>query len=79
MPRTYWCTEATEGQMSRFEVFNFTHKGDKFPEGTRKYQKEMFVAVKKRYRDQNLPVVPPSMAGENADLMGKSKQCCGIT
>ncbi len=65
--------EAIEGpNESDLEVFNFTHKGDKFPEGTRKYQKEMFAAVKSDTATKNLPVVLPSMGwGENADKMGK--------
>ena len=65
--------EAIEGpNESDLEVFNFTHKGDKFPEGTRKYQKEMFAAVKNEGATKHLPVVLPSMGwGENADKMGK--------
>ncbi len=65
--------EAVEGpNESDLEVFNFAYKGDKFPEGTRNYQKEMYAAVKGDAATKNLPVVLPSMGwGENADLMGK--------
>lgn len=53
-------------------MFNFAYKGDKFPSGTRNYQKEMFAAVKSDTTTKNLPVVLPSMGwGENADKMGK--------
>ena len=65
--------EAVEGpNESDLEVFNFAYKGDKFPSGTRNYQKEMYAAVKGDAATKNLPIVLPSMGwGENADLMGK--------
>lgn len=65
--------KAVEGpNESDLEIFNFVYKGDKFPEGTRNYQKEMYAAVKGDPVTKNLPVVLPSMGwGENADKIGK--------
>lgn len=64
--------EAVEGpNESDLEFFNFSYKGQKFPEATRNYQKEINAAIKADPATKNLPVVLPSMGwGENAQKLG---------
>lgn len=64
--------EAVEGvNESDLEFFNFSYKGQKFPEGTRTYQKEINAAIKGDSATKHLPVILPSMGwGENADKLG---------
>lgn len=64
--------EAVEGaNESDLEVFQFAYKGEKFPEGTRIYQKELNAAIKSNSATKHLQVVLPSMGwGENAQKLG---------
>lgn len=64
--------EGIEGpNESDLEFFNFSYKGQKFPEATRIYQKEIQAALKADPATKNLPVVLPSMGwGENAQKLG---------
>lgn len=64
--------EAVEGaNESDLEVLQFSYKGQKFPEGTRTYQKEINAAIKGDSATKHLPVVLPSMGWrENAQKLG---------
>ncbi len=64
--------EAVEGpNESDLEHFNFSYKGQRFPEGTRTYQQELYTAIKADPETKYLPVVLPSMGwGENAQKLG---------
>lgn len=64
--------ESVEGpNESDLEFFNFSYNGQKFPEGTRNYQKDLFNTIKNTSDTKHLSVVLPSMGwGENADRMG---------
>lgn len=64
--------EAVEGpNETDLEFFNFSYKGQEFPEATRTYQKEIQAALKADPATKNLPVVLPSMGwGENAQKLG---------
>lgn len=63
---------AVEGpNESDLEHFNFSYKGQKFPEGTRTYQQELFTALELDPATKNLPIILPSMGwGENAQKLG---------
>lgn len=65
--------DAAEGpNESDLEMFNFTYKGQKFPDGTRIYQKELHHAITSDPSTKSLPVVLPSVGwGENADRAGQ--------
>lgn len=62
---------AAEGpNESDLEKFNYSYNGERFPEGTRTYQKELYTAIKGS-SENYLPVVLPSMGwGENAQKLG---------
>lgn len=64
--------EAVEGpNESDLEHFKFSYKGQKFPEGTRTYQKEMFTELEADPETKSLPIILPSMGwGENAQKLG---------
>ena len=64
--------EAVEGPNEPdLAQFNFSYKGEKFPEGTRVYQKELYAAVKGNPETAYLPVLMPSMGwGQNATRLG---------
>ena len=64
--------EAVEGpNESDLEHFKFSYKGQKFPEGTRTYQKEMFTELEVDPETKSLPIILPSMGwGENAQKLG---------
>ncbi len=64
--------EAIEGpNESDLPQFNFSYDGQKFPDGTRRYQNELYAAIKGDSSTKNLPVIMPSMGwGENADKLG---------
>ena len=56
---------------SDLEHFKFSYKGQKFPEGTRTYQKEMFTELEVDPETKSLPIILPSMGwGENAQKLG---------
>lgn len=63
---------AVEGaNESDLEHFNFSYKGQRFPEGTRTYQQEIYTAIKADPETKYLPVILPSMGwGENAQKLG---------
>lgn len=63
---------AVEGaNESDLEHFKFSYKGQKFPEGTRNYQQELFTALELDPATKNLPIILPSMGwGENAQKLG---------
>lgn len=64
--------EAVEGpNESDLEHFKFSYNGQKFPEGTRTYQKEMFTELEVDPETKSLPIILPSMGwGENAQKLG---------
>ncbi len=64
--------EAVEGpNESDLEFFNFSYNGQKFPEGTRNYQQDLYHAIKNDSATKHLPVITPSMGwGEDADRLG---------
>ncbi len=54
--------EAVEGpNESDLPHFNFSYDGQKFPEGTRRYQNELEAAIKGDSTTKNLPVILPSV------------------
>ena len=56
---------------SDLEFFNFSYNGQKFPEGTRNYQRDLYNTIKGNSDTKHLSVVLPSMGwGENAGKMG---------
>ncbi len=63
--------DAVEGpNESDLDVFNFSYNGQKFPDGTRNYQKDLYNTIKGNSATKNLSVVLPSMGwGEDADKM----------
>lgn len=73
--KTKGAIAAVEGpNESDLEQFNFSYEGQKFPEGTRVYQKELYTAVKGDSATKYLPVILPSMGwGENAQKLGYLK------
>lgn len=64
--------DAVEGpNESDLEQNNFAYKGQKFPSGTRNYQKELHYVTKGDPTTKNLPIILPSVGwGENADKAG---------
>lgn len=64
--------EAVEGpNESDLEQFNFSYKEQKFPEGTRTYQQDLYTAIKVDPETKYLPIVLPSMGwGQNAEKLG---------
>lgn len=64
--------EAVEGSNESDQShFNFTYNGQKFPEGTRAYQNNLYKVIKGDPATAYLPVLMPSMGwGENAQRLG---------
>lgn len=64
--------ESVEGpNESDLEFFNFSYNGQKFPEGTRAYQQDLYNTIKNDSVTKNLKVILPSMGwGQDADQMG---------
>jgi hypothetical protein len=68
--------EAIEGP-NELDINPFTYKGEGFPNGLRKFQDELFNAIKSDPATSKLPVLAPSIAGiDNASILGKVS--CGM-